>query len=101
MCVCKRRPYLKLTKCFYFRLLNKLLTADEKDQIKFNAVNTSTAFVALENIENFTKAAPSYGVQTNFMFVNSDLYEGLKGPFVGVVQCLHQLGIIVSRSNQL
>ena len=74
------------------------MTADEKDHIKFNAANTSTAFVALENIDNFTKAAATYGVPKDSMFTSSDLYEGLKGPFVGVVQCLHQLGIIVRNS---
>ena len=84
------------TKIFNFRLLNKLLAADGKDHVKFNAVNTTTAFVAIENIQNFTKAAVSYGVPKDSLFTSSDLYEGLKGPFVGVVQCLHQLGILVS-----
>lgn len=64
--------------------------------MKFNAANTTTAFVAIENIDHFTKAAESYGVAKDSLFTSSDLYEGLKGPFVGVVQCLHQLGILVS-----
>ena len=83
---------------YLFRLLNKLLTDDQKDHMKFNAANTSTAFVALENIDNFLKAAASYGVPKDSLFATSDLYEGLKGPFVGVVQCLHQLGILVRNS---
>ena len=77
-------------------MLNKLLAADGKEHMKFNAVNTNTGFVAIENIENFTKTAASYGIEKDSLFTSSDLYEGLKGPFVGVIKCLHQLGILVS-----
>lgn len=79
----------------FCRLLNKLLESDGKDHMKFNAANTSTTFVALENIDNFVKAAAYYGVSKDCLFRSGDLYEGLKGPFVGVVHCLHKLGIVV------
>ncbi len=64
--------------------------------MKFNAANTSSTYVALENIDNFIKAVETYGVGKDSLFTSADLYEGQKGPFAGVMRCLHQLGVLVS-----
>ncbi len=79
-----------------FRLINKLLEADGKDHVKFNPDNTSSAFVALENIEQFNNGVKRYGVPDEPVFNKNDLYEGVKGPFYNVINCLNLLGLHVS-----
>ena len=77
-------------------MINKLLEADGKHPVKFNKVNTASAFVALENIDMFNKGCLEYGVPETNCFVSLDLHEGVKGPFLNVVNCLNKLGFVVS-----
>lgn len=79
----------------YFRLINKLNSTVGKPVVAFKAKATSS-FVALNNIENFNNAAKDFGVPATALFQPPDLYEGRKGPMLNVVNCLNQLGFVVS-----
>ncbi len=57
-----------------------------------------TAFVALENIENFNKGALRYGVPELALFQSIDLHEGHKGPLLNVINCINKLGFVVRLS---
>ena len=66
--------------------------------IKFNPQNIATAFIALENIAAFNKAAREYGLSENSLFQSVDLYECQKGPFLNVINCINDLGFLVSKT---
>eukprot|EP00117_Sycon_ciliatum_P018575 scpid67487/ scgid17119/ Transgelin-3 len=53
-----------------------------------------SAFFCMDNIGKFLKTAEAYGVKRNDLFQTSDLYEGVKGPFVNVLTMLHALGLV-------
>merc|ERR1712226_756878 len=53
-------------------------------------------FVARTNIENFNKGCDAYGLVKEFQVQTDDLYEGRKGPFVNVINCLHSLGMLAN-----
>ncbi|XP_062509625.1 transgelin-3-like [Corticium candelabrum] len=76
------------------KLMN-LLTGGNK--LKFNE-KSSQRFVCMGQIENFVKAAESeFGMKNTETFQANDLFEGLKGNMINVVNSLHELGL---RSNQ-
>ena len=52
--------------------------------------------MAMENIETFGKGAQKYGLPVTDIFQSVDLYEGSKGPFLNVINCLNRLGVEVS-----
>eukprot|EP00118_Oscarella_pearsei_P024595 m.306374 g.306374 ORF g.306374 m.306374 type:complete len:204 (+) comp41197_c0_seq1:77-688(+) len=55
-------------------------------------------FVCMGQIENFVNKAQShFGMKPTETFQSNDLYEGLKGNMINVVNCLHELGL---RANQ-
>ena len=78
------------------RLINALREDADEEPIKFNTTNADAPFRALENIETFTKCAREYGVPETSIFASADLYEGQKGPFIDVINCLNELGVQVS-----
>ena len=61
------------------------------------AIHALTPFQAMENIETFNKAAVGYGLPDAACFQSVDLYEGHKGPFLNVINCLNKLGFLVSQ----
>ena len=77
------------------RLINALREDADEEPIKFNTTNADAPFRALENIETFTKCAREYGVPETSIFASADLYEGQKGPFIDVINCLNELGVQV------
>jgi len=77
------------------KVINKLLEADGKPQIKF-AKKVSSPFVAMTNIEDFGKACETYGVNKEFLFQSNDLYEGKKGPMLNVINSIHSLGFVAN-----
>lgn len=50
----------------------------------------------MNNIENFNKGALNFGLSETALFQTTDLYEGHKGPMLNVINCLSQMGMIVS-----
>ncbi|ESN94743.1 hypothetical protein HELRODRAFT_180072 [Helobdella robusta] len=78
------------------KLINKLSAAAGKGKADFNAKGAGKSFVAMNNIENFNKAAREYGVPENALFQTPDLYEGRKGPLLNVINCLNQLGFVAN-----
>ena len=56
------------------------------------------AFFQMANIEEFLRGATEYGLPEINLFNSIDLYEGSKGPFLNVINCLHKLGVHVSTS---
>ncbi len=78
----------------YFRLINKLLASASLPPVKYSK-KANTAFVVLENIETFNKGAKAYGVPETALFQSIDLHEGLKGPFLNVINCINKLGFVV------
>jgi len=77
------------------KLANKLLESEGKPAIKFSKKCVSP-FVARTNIENFNKGCDAYGLVKEFQVQTDDLYEGRKGPFVNVINCLHSLGMLAN-----
>ena len=75
--------------------MNALREYDGEEPIKFHITNTEAPFRALENIEMFTKCAKGYGVPETSIFASADLFEGQKGPFIDVINCLNELGVQV------
>ena len=69
--------------------------AHGQSPVKF-AEHALTPFQAMENIEQFNKAAQGYGLPEASCFQSVDLYEGHKGPFLNVINCLNKLGFLVS-----
>ncbi len=58
--------------------------------------NALTPFIAMENIDIFNKSAVEYGLPSQYTFQSGELYEGTKGTFSKVIDCLNQLGCLVS-----
>lgn len=77
------------------KMITKLRQAAGKSAVKFSK-NACTAFVAMENIESFNKAAVDYGLDSADAFNSVDLYEGVKGPFINVINCLNRLGFVAN-----
>jgi len=77
------------------KLINKLLEAEGKSKIKFSS-KCASPFVARTNIENFGKGCTAYGLAKEFLLQSDDLYEGRKGPFFNVINCLHSLGMLAN-----
>ena len=80
---------------FTFRLINKLRSSAGMSTIKFCNKNVLTAFIAMENIHCFNKAAGEYGLPETDLFQSVDLYEGSKATFLNVINCLNKLGFEV------
>lgn len=78
-----------------FRLMNRLLKAAGAPTVVYRT-KAPTSFVALANIESFVAAVRAYGVTETSLFQPADLYEGRKGPLLYVLNCLDQLGKLVS-----
>ncbi len=77
------------------RLINRLLEDEGQQPVKFNVTNADAPFRALENIQTFTKYAKLYGVPETSIFASVDLFEGQKGPFIDVINCLNELAMQV------
>jgi len=77
------------------KLINILLVADGKGKISFSK-KCASPFVAMGNCENFNKACIEYGLAKEFLFQSTDLWEGRKGPFLNVVNCIHSLGFLAN-----
>ncbi|CAD5125370.1 DgyrCDS13609 [Dimorphilus gyrociliatus] len=77
------------------KLINKLLENDGFPKVSFRSKAT-TAFVAMNNIENFNKGAYNFGLPETALFQTTDLYEGRKGPMLNVINCLSQMGMIAN-----
>ena len=80
-----------------FRLINTLRKHAGKPAVKYGCQNNLTAFIALENIATFNKAAQDYGLPETSLFQSVDLYECQKGPFLNVINCLNKLGFQVRK----
>lgn len=80
------------------KLLNKLRTAAGMGPVKYRP-NALTPFVAMENIELFNKGVVEYGVPQEETFQSVDLYEGNKGPFLNVINCLNRLGFVANEKG--
>lgn len=75
--------------------MNKLREGAGLPAIKF-CPNATTQFIATDNIDAFNQAAKEYGVDKEYLFQASDLYEGQhKGLFGNVIICLHHLAVQV------
>ncbi|XP_014777580.1 transgelin-3 [Octopus bimaculoides] len=77
------------------RLINRLLEAEGKPAINFSK-NVRSPFIAMGNIETFSKTCESYGLNKEALFQSNDLTEGKKGPFLNVINCLHSLGFLAN-----
>jgi len=80
------------------QLINKLLKADGKPVVKFQK-KAASPFIAMTNIENFCSGALAFGLAKEFTFQSGDLYEGRKGPFLNVLNCIHSLGFVANGKN--
>ena len=87
--------HIPLLFSFSNRLINKLRKHAGMSTVKVGGQNNLTAFIALENIAKFNKAAQEYGVTESALFQSVDLYECHKGPFLNVINCLNELGFRV------
>ena len=58
-----------------------------------------TPFVAMQNVENFNNAAKEYGVPETALFQTTDITDGRKATMVNVINCLSQLGFVVSAKS--
>ena len=68
--------------------------AKGKTEVKFNK-NANTAFIAMDNIENFTRGAKEYGLPETDLFQSIDLHEGAKATMLNVINSLNRLGFLV------
>eukprot|EP00918_Siedleckia_nematoides_P097331 GHVU01213429.1.p2 GENE.GHVU01213429.1~~GHVU01213429.1.p2 ORF type:complete len:170 (-),score=19.07 GHVU01213429.1:865-1374(-) len=80
------------------KFINKLLESAGKKPVKLN-INANTAFVAMNNIENFNKGAVAYGLRETDTFNSIDLYECNKGPLLNVMNCLNKLGFEANKQG--
>lgn len=80
------------------RLINKLLEHDNKPCVSFKA-KASQRFVASSNTEQFNQAAHYYGVPDSALFQTADLWEGSKGQFLHVLNCLNALGFAANKKE--
>lgn len=80
---------------FIGRLINKLLEAEGKNKVHVQK-KVASMFVAYTNIEAFNNGCLQYGLAKEFLVQSADLWEGRKGPFLNVINCLHSLGFLVS-----
>ncbi|GAB1602340.1 transgelin-3-like [Argonauta hians] len=77
------------------RLINKLLEMDGKPTINFSK-NVRSPFIAMGNIESFSKGCETYGLNKEALFQSNDLTENKKGPFLNVINCIHSLGFLAN-----
>ncbi|XP_012944142.1 rac guanine nucleotide exchange factor B [Aplysia californica] len=73
------------------KLINKLLASEGKGKVSFQK-KVASPFVAMGNMESFNKGCLEYQLSKEFLFQSTDLWEGRKGPFLNVVNCIHSLG---------
>ncbi|XP_065177484.1 transgelin-3-like [Sycon ciliatum] len=79
------------------RVANVLSASEGEPGMKFSS--NQSAFFCMDNIGKFLKVAEKYGVKRNDLFQSNDLYEGLKGPTVNVITCLHALGLVAKNKR--
>ncbi|KAK7486364.1 hypothetical protein BaRGS_00022412 [Batillaria attramentaria] len=77
------------------KLINKLLESDGKSKVHVQK-KVASMFVAYTNIENFNNGCLEYGLAKEFTVQSADLWEGRKGPFLNVINCLHSLGFLAN-----
>lgn len=78
-----------------FRLINKLLEHVGMPPVGFRS-KAKMSFVMMANVEGFNKAAMAYGVPEGAIFQTVDLVDGRKANMVNVINCINQLGVLVS-----
>jgi hypothetical protein len=68
-------------------------TLEGNSNLKYNEKSTQR-FVCMGQIEGFVKAAEShFGMKPTETFQPNDLYEGIKGNMINIINCLHELGL--------
>jgi len=77
------------------KLISRLLASEGGSRVKFQK-NINSPFAAMGNIENFNKGCTDYGLAKEFLVQSSDLWEGRKGPFLNVINCIHSLGFLAN-----
>ncbi|CAL1528310.1 unnamed protein product [Lymnaea stagnalis] len=77
------------------KLINKLLASEGKPKVSFQK-KVASPFVAMGNIEAFNKGCTDYGLSKEFLCQSTDLWEGRKGPFLNVINCIHSLGFLAN-----
>ncbi|PVD33715.1 hypothetical protein C0Q70_04975 [Pomacea canaliculata] len=77
------------------KLINKLLEAEGKNKVHVQK-KVASMFVAYTNIEAFNNGCLQYGLAKEFLVQSADLWEGRKGPFLNVINCLHSLGFLAN-----
>ncbi|KAI8784173.1 transgelin-3 [Biomphalaria glabrata] len=77
------------------KLINKILASEGKSKVGFQK-KVASPFVAMGNIDNFNKGCTDYGLSKEFLFQSTDLWEGRKGPFLNVINCIHSLGFLAN-----
>jgi|ERR1711874_60892 len=77
------------------KLINKLLASESKGKVSFQK-KVASPFVAMGNMESFNKGCTDYGLSKEFLFQSTDLWEGRKGPFLNVINCIHSLGFLAN-----
>ena len=80
------------------KMINKLRASAGMKEVKYCS-NALTAFIAMENIATFNKAAGEYGLKDETLFQSVDLYECQKGPFCNVINCLNILGFEANKKG--
>ncbi|RUS81306.1 hypothetical protein EGW08_010913 [Elysia chlorotica] len=80
------------------KLINKLLDAQGKPPVKFSK-KCASPFVAMGNIEAFCNGCTAYGLKKESQFQSTDLWEGRKGAFLNVVNCIHSLGFLANEKG--
>jgi len=81
------------------KFINVLLKSDGQAPVKFTDIRNTTPFMAMENITNFNEGCARYGVPKPMLFDSIDLYEGLKGPLINVVNCCNTLGFVANKKG--
>merc|ERR1719219_58977 len=80
------------------KLVNKLNASAGKSKVSFQK-KCSNSFVAMGNMEAFNKGCLEYGLPSESLFQSTDLWEGRKGPFLNVINCIHSLGMLANANG--
>ncbi|XP_064603581.1 transgelin-2-like [Liolophura sinensis] len=80
------------------KLINTLLKNTGGSPVSFSKKITSP-FVAMGNLENFSKGCESFGLPKTCIIQSGDVYEGSKAKFYNVLNTLHSLGMLANSKN--
>lgn len=89
-------PGIMFVWVYHFnRLINTLLKNTGGSPVTFSKKITSP-FVAMGNLENFSKGCEAFGLPRTCIIQSGDVYEGNKAKFYNVLNTLHSLAMLVS-----